>query len=132
MVIVICYAVARPNRENQSHELSFEKNNSLRCSDHFEASHAMLNSGLPAASRIRIYCPAIFEVLCGVRAMSEFDWRAPESFKRVQDADITAIAWEYLRRNPDYRRDYEEMAGARRVHHVTAGFRRRWGLCFRA
>ena len=41
--------------------------------------------------------------------MPEFDWRAPESYKRVQDADITAIAWEYLRRNPDYRRDYQEM-----------------------
>src|SRR6478672_1058672 len=29
MVIVICYAVVRPNRENQSHELSFEKKNSF-------------------------------------------------------------------------------------------------------
>jgi hypothetical protein len=60
-----------------------------------------------------------------------FDWRTPESYKRVQDADITAIAWEYLRRNPDYRRDYEEMVKAGRVHNVTAGFRGRWGLCFR-
>jgi hypothetical protein len=64
--------------------------------------------------------------------MPEFDWRAPESYKRVQDAENTAIAWEYLRRNPDYRRDYEEMARAGRVHNVTAEFRRRWGLCFRS
>ena len=64
--------------------------------------------------------------------MPEFDWRAPESYKRVQEAEITAIAWEYLRRNPDYRRDYEKMAKAGRVHNVTAEFRGRWGLCFRS
>nr|WP_082081430.1 DUF6499 domain-containing protein [Bradyrhizobium sp. LTSP857] len=64
--------------------------------------------------------------------MPEFDWRSPESYKRVRDAETTAIAWEYLRRNPDYRRDYEEMVKAGRVHNVTAGFRRRWGLCFRS
>ena len=51
--------------------------------------------------------------------MPEFDWRAPESYKSVQDAEITDIAWEYLRRNPDYRRDYEEMVKAGRVHNVT-------------
>jgi hypothetical protein len=64
--------------------------------------------------------------------MPEFDWREPESYKRVQDAEITAIAWEYLRRNPDYRCDYEKMAKAGRVHNVTAEFRGRWGLCFRS
>jgi hypothetical protein len=64
--------------------------------------------------------------------MPEFDWRVPESYKRVQDAEITAIAWEYLRRNPDYRRDYDAMVKAGRVPIVTAEFRGRWGLCFRS
>ena len=41
--------------------------------------------------------------------MPEFDWRSPESYKSLQDAEITDIAWECLRRNADYRRDYEAM-----------------------
>src|SRR6476620_118153 len=131
MVIVICYAVVRPNRENQSHELSFEKKNSFGAVITLKH-RAMLNWGLPATSRIGIYCSAIFDMSRGIRAMPEFDWRAPESYRRVQNAEITAIAWEYLRRNPDYRLDYEEMVRAGRVHNVTAEFRRRWGLCFRS
>jgi hypothetical protein len=38
--------------------------------------------------------------------MPEFDWRSPGSYKSLQDAEITDIAWECLRRNAGYRREY--------------------------
>ncbi|MFQ3454023.1 DUF6499 domain-containing protein [Bradyrhizobium sp. UFLA01-814] len=41
--------------------------------------------------------------------MPEFEWRSPEFYKSLQDAEITDIAWECLRRSMDYRRDYEAM-----------------------
>jgi hypothetical protein len=63
--------------------------------------------------------------------MPEFDWRAPESYKSLQDADVTDIAWECLRRNGDYRREYEVMIANSPKGEVTDEFRRKWGLCFR-
>jgi hypothetical protein len=64
--------------------------------------------------------------------MHAFDWRSPESYKGLQEADITDIAWECLRRNADYRRDYEVMIANSRDGEVTPEFRRRWGICFRS
>ena len=61
--------------------------------------------------------------------MSDFDWESPEVYERAQDAEITGFAWECLRRNPDYQRDHDEIAGHDSA--VTTDFRRRWGLCFR-
>jgi hypothetical protein len=61
--------------------------------------------------------------------MSDFDWESPEVYERAQDAESTGFAWECLRRNPDYQRDHDEIAGHDSA--VTADFRRRWGLCFR-
>ncbi|MCW2086206.1 UNVERIFIED_ORG: hypothetical protein M2193_008381 [Bradyrhizobium japonicum] len=63
--------------------------------------------------------------------MPEFDWRSPESYKCLQEAEITEIAWECLRRNADYKRDYETMIASNPDGEVTAEFRRRWAICFR-
>lgn len=63
--------------------------------------------------------------------MPEFDWRSPDSYRSLQDAEITDIAWECLRRNADYRREYEAMITSSPDGEVTAEFRRRWGICFR-
>ncbi|WP_249152170.1 transcriptional regulator domain-containing protein [Bradyrhizobium liaoningense] len=40
--------------------------------------------------------------------MPEFDWRSPDSFKSLENAEITHIACEGLRMNVDYN-DYEAM-----------------------
>lgn len=64
--------------------------------------------------------------------MPEFDWRSPESYKSLQEADITHIAWECLRRNADYQRDYQAMIANSPDGEVTPEFRRKWGICFRA
>ena len=66
----------------------------------------------------------------GAEAMPEFDWRSPESYNSLQNADITDIAWECLRRNVDYRRDYEAMIANSPDGAVTPEFRRRLGICF--
>ncbi len=61
--------------------------------------------------------------------MPEFDWRSPEAYQRAKAGEMTDLAWESLRRSPNYRADYREalsMGG-----HVSSEFRRRWGLCFR-
>ncbi|WP_247390226.1 MULTISPECIES: DUF6499 domain-containing protein [unclassified Bradyrhizobium] len=39
------------------------------------------------------------------------------------------FAWELLRRNPEYQRDYREARA--KGGHVSPEFRRRWGVCFR-
>ena len=63
--------------------------------------------------------------------MPVFDWQSQEVYERAQDgeAEITGFAWECLRRNPHYQREYAEIVGL--DHGVTACFRRRWGVCFR-
>lgn len=63
--------------------------------------------------------------------MPEFDWRSPDSYKSLEDAEITDIARECLRRNVDYRRDYEAMIASSPNGEATTEFRRRWGICFR-
>ncbi|MHB0790588.1 transcriptional regulator domain-containing protein [Bradyrhizobium sp. 5.13L] len=63
--------------------------------------------------------------------MPTFDWRSPDSYKSLQDAEITDIAWEFLRRNKDYQRDYEETVRNSPDGEVSSEFRRKWGICFR-
>jgi hypothetical protein len=62
--------------------------------------------------------------------MPEFDWRSPEAYQPVKEADITDFAWECLRRNPDYQADYQDVATT--GPQVPPEFRRRWGVCFRS
>ncbi len=60
--------------------------------------------------------------------MSEYNWRSPETYVRVQTADTTGFAWEYLRRSPNFQRDCQQAAAE---PHVSTAFRSKWGLCFR-
>jgi len=63
--------------------------------------------------------------------MSGSDWRSPEAYTRMENAELTGVAWEALRRNFNFQYDYREIASAKRESNVTAEFRRKWGLCFR-
>jgi hypothetical protein len=40
------------------------------------------------------------------RMMSEFDWRSPETYAKLQTAEAADFASECRRRNSDYREDY--------------------------
>jgi hypothetical protein len=66
----------------------------------------------------------------GDASMPAFDWRSPESYKSL--ADITDFAWECLRRNVAYQRDYQALIASSPDGEVTSEFRRKWGICFRA
>lgn len=89
----------------------------------------MHNQGLAATPKRENDPGAILGAHGEWYAMPDFDWESPEIYERTQDAEITGFAWECLRRNPDYQRDHREIVA--RDLHVTAEFRRRWGLCFR-
>ncbi|WP_315773864.1 MULTISPECIES: transcriptional regulator domain-containing protein [unclassified Bradyrhizobium] len=61
--------------------------------------------------------------------MSEFDWRAPKAYANMHRADRPGMAWECVRRSPNYRAQYSATVRADRDDAAT--FRRRWGLIFR-
>src|SRR5580658_9066733 len=64
------------------------------------------------------------------------DWRSPNAGDALRDLDRAGLAWEFLRRNPEYREDYrralERVAiGALTEEAAMAAISRRWGLSFR-
>ncbi len=62
--------------------------------------------------------------------MSKLNWRSPADFyQRIEGAEMTGLAWECLRRNPEFRRHYR-LASPSGVS-VGAEFRQKWGLMFR-
>ena len=36
------------------------------------------------------------------------DWRCPSDYRYILQLDRLSLAWEYLRRNPDYRRAWAD------------------------
>ena len=63
--------------------------------------------------------------------MQSIDWRTPAAYKRIKDLPPAGFAWEYLRRNDEYRHDFNAIArtgepGARQLER----FAQRWGLRF--
>ena len=70
-----------------------------------------------------------FVVRWGQR-MSKFNWRSKDAYyDRAQKAEMTGLAWECLRRNPDFQLDHRSASAAPTV---SAEFRDRWGLAFRS
>jgi hypothetical protein len=62
--------------------------------------------------------------------MPHSDWRSSAAYDRAREMEPTGFAWECLRRNPDYHRDYRVVIEAAPDPVSIAAFRRRWGLCF--
>ena len=63
-------------------------------------------------------------------------WRSPETIDRLNRLERPGFAAEFLRRNPDYRRDFartQRQIARAPVDAETArvGLARRWGLRFR-
>ena len=65
--------------------------------------------------------------------MQSIDWRIPAAYKHVKDLSAAGFAWEYLRRNEDYRNDVTCLA-QKAVLSVTEvdTFACRWGVRFPA
>lgn len=57
------------------------------------------------------------------------DWRDPAPYEQAETYPARNLAWEFLRRNPDYRRAYR--ATARQPQAIADDAVGRWGLRFR-
>lgn len=53
-------------------------------------------------------------------------WRSAEAYDYLDDLPAADLAWEYLRRNPDYHGDFQAARGAGDGGERVA----RWGLRF--
>lgn len=57
------------------------------------------------------------------------DWRQDAHYDYIEQLDAGDLAWEFLRRNADYKRDYQR--APKRVRNRAAdALTRRWGLRF--
>ena len=60
------------------------------------------------------------------------DWRSPSAVETLDRLDRAGFAWEFLRRNPRYRKDYSHIRKrAARASLVAEAVGHRWGLSFR-
>lgn len=62
-------------------------------------------------------------------------WRSPSATDYLRDAQRPGFAWEFLRRDPEYRQDYELMSshlagGTLTDLEVALALAQRWGLKF--
>lgn len=58
------------------------------------------------------------------------DWRQGAQYDYIAGLDAADLAWEFLRRNADYKRDYHRIP--KRARYSAADtLTRRWGLRFR-
>lgn len=63
--------------------------------------------------------------------MLSIDWRAPAAYRHTKHLPAAGFAWEYLRRNDEYRHDYQtiSLTGRPGAQELEA-FAKRWGLRF--
>ena len=63
--------------------------------------------------------------------MLSIDWRSPAAYQHADRLPAAGFAWEYLRRDDDYHRDFQRIV---RAGEPAAGsleqFSKRWGLRF--
>lgn len=65
--------------------------------------------------------------------MLKIDWRAPAAYVHTKTIPAAGFAWEYLRRNDDYRQDFQILVRAKRPKaSELEAFAQRWGLRFPA
>lgn len=62
--------------------------------------------------------------------MPRSDWRSPAAYAYVSDLEPSGLAWEFLRRNPEYRREYRAVSGESQSNDQAEAFACRWGMRF--
>ncbi|MBU2031535.1 MAG: hypothetical protein KKG69_01675 [Alphaproteobacteria bacterium] len=63
--------------------------------------------------------------------MLSIDWRSPAAYLHTKKISAAGFAWEYLRRDDDYHRDFEKLRHTLRpARRSLAAFSKRWGLRF--
>jgi hypothetical protein len=72
--------------------------------------------------------------ISGRVAMPGNTWRSPETYEGLRSLDAPGFAWQYLRRNPDFRQDCKRLARRTQrnevMAHQAAIFADRWGVRF--
>ena len=68
----------------------------------------------------------------GIGTMSGFDWRSEQAYANFEKAGTVDIAWEWLRRDKEYHKDYGALTTPARLNGATDDFRHKWGLSFRS
>jgi hypothetical protein len=69
----------------------------------------------------------------GEDAMLSIDWRSPAAYEHARTISAAGFAWEYLRRDADYHRDFDKISRQRATRaSALAMFSKRWGLRFPA
>jgi len=59
-------------------------------------------------------------------------WRISTAYDYVNELDAPDLAWEFLRRNPEYQQDYKRLKNAGLDDDKTeASLSNKWGLSFR-
>ena len=62
----------------------------------------------------------------------EESWRSETAYEYIDELSPSDLAWEFLRRNPDYRKSYQELVSSGRLtEEIARDFAARWGLRFR-
>ncbi len=62
--------------------------------------------------------------------MSSRDWRSGAAYDDLDDLSLRGLAWEYLRRNPDYVAEYENGTSTEPGEANIAESCKSWGLRF--
>lgn len=62
--------------------------------------------------------------------MPKFNWRSLDDvyYDHIEQAEMTGMAWECLRRNASFEQDYQAMSGGT----LSGRIRQHWGLVFRS
>jgi hypothetical protein len=66
--------------------------------------------------------------------MGQIDWQSKPAYDNLQQHDAPGFAWEFLRRNLDFRADVKALANSGRRIPTNAqkeAFARKWGVRFR-
>jgi len=65
--------------------------------------------------------------------MLSIDWRSPAAYEHARTISAAGFAWEYLRRDADYHRDFDKISHLKtQTTRTLAAFSERWGLRFPA
>ena len=63
--------------------------------------------------------------------MLRIDWRSPAAYSHTKTIHAAGFAWEYLRRNDEYREDFHSVTASEKLgKEQLEAFVQRWGLRF--
>jgi hypothetical protein len=64
--------------------------------------------------------------------MSAVDWASEQDYANLEKTEATDFAWECLRRDNEYERDFRSLTTAAQSDGAPPAFRDKWGLSFRS